>query len=190
MGMERSPDRRVRCGSATETAGSTVNHQMHEKEDVMDSRSDMQNMTDEWLRMQKELLEQWSEAMRSAASVDGERMADQLSTTWQRAIEESTRMQRQWVRSLREQITSMDEVSSETAAGISNSADELESWLEVQERFWKEWVGVLRESYPDQMMRQGQNVAGAVLDTMQRGADTLIDITRDILGTRRPTGKS
>lgn len=151
----------------------------------MDSRRDMQNMTDEWLRMQKELLEQWSEAMRGAASVDGERLADQLGTTWDRAIEESTRMQRQWVRSLREQITSQSEVSPDTASRISSSADELEAWLDVQERFWKEWVGVLRESFPDQVVTQGQQIAGTMLDTMQRGADTLINITRDIIGARR-----
>lgn len=142
----------------------------------------MQDLTQEWLRMQRELLEQWSASMKEAADTEGAPLFEQVANTWQSAIEQTMAMQRQWIISLREEIASMNEVSADTAAQVSNAADQFIAWTEVQERFWKEWVNLLQQSVPGNTIDQGQKVAQAMFETMQKGAESLINVTLNVMG--------
>lgn len=155
----------------------------------MANGSNMRDLSAQWMRMQQELMEEWTRRMRDMPEMDARAFADQMSDAWKRAIETSSEMQRQWIRELREEIASMDEVSADAAARVSEAADEFTEWTRAQENFWSEWVNMMRQSIPADALSQGQRLAGSMLDVMQKGMQTMFRAASDVIDRERTQRK-
>lgn len=155
----------------------------------MSTGSNLRGTAEQWMRMQRDLMEQLVNQMRNAADLDARGVADQMTDAWNRAIETSSEVQRQWVRTLREEIASMDGVSSDAASRISEIADEFDDWAGAQERFWKEWVQMMRNAIPADALNQGQHIAQSFFDVMQKGTRAFVDATSEVLSRQQTQRK-
>lgn len=155
----------------------------------MATNPDVRDLTQQWMRMQRQLFDEWTKQMQNMPDMDARALADQMTATWNRAIETSGEVQREWARALREEIASMNEVSPDAAARISDAADEFAEWTEAQERFWKEWVNMMRQSIPADALSRGQRLAGTMFEVMQKGAQALFDATNEVIDRRRTERK-
>ncbi len=155
----------------------------------MASESNLKDLTAQWMRMQQELVDQWTKQMRDMPDLDARAFADQMTEAWKRTIETSGEVQREWIRELREEIASMDDVTADTAARITSAADEFTEWTQAQEGFWKEWVDTMRKSIPADALSQGQRIVGSMFDVMQKGAKAMFNAASEVTDRQRTERK-
>jgi hypothetical protein len=153
----------------------------------MQETRDAQKAFEEWIRMQRELIEEWNTRLEAQSTDEVRRLVDDMLEAWSESVDRSIEMQQTWAREFAREVETMDGVTGDVASRIRQSAESFGDWAEAQRGIWAEWFNVVRDIVPEESRSAGRDLGALAAVAMQQGIQRIQEANDRIAKRMRET---